>query len=220
MLDVSCVAFADDAWIGPAKGLEGVGENDTEPPTCINFFPKQGATGVNAAANIFFDVMDDVSFVDTNSIVLKVNGQAVPATLKGLPASIRVTYDPPANLAPGVVNVAVDAKDKAGNAMTAVAYSFTVAGASGIVGSKAMDRSGLELESTRSSAGSIEFVVGLPSNGSYGLRVINAMGKTLWEYNGAAGHRLIWDAPSVAAPCMAVLKQGNRQIVQKLLVAR
>ena len=87
--------------------------------------PARGATGIPADASIIVHLLDDGSGVDRASISMTVDGTAVTPAITGSPADYILSYDPPANFAPGQeVDVTVDTRDLDGNAMSTDSYSF------------------------------------------------------------------------------------------------
>lgn len=107
--------------------------NDIAKPTITNLFPVSNATGVSGKTLISFHIKDDHG-VDSNSIVMKVNGLAVARKLSGTQWDYTVTYPAPAAGYPAgsKVQVAVDVKDRAGNVLPTYNYSFTIVGTPGI----------------------------------------------------------------------------------------
>jgi len=76
--------------------------------------------------NIVVHVKDNLCGVDSSSIKMKVNNQAVNLVLEGTPADFTVTYDPEVDFNSGeVVQISIDASDKAGNQMETDSYTFT-----------------------------------------------------------------------------------------------
>ncbi len=99
---------------------------DTTPPTITILVPTSGTFLNNPRPTISAVVSDTGgSGVDPTSIVLKLNGQAVtPTVTLANSNSATVTYTPAQPLAQGSFRVAVDAKDKAGNAAAQTSTAF------------------------------------------------------------------------------------------------
>lgn len=127
-------------YIGPASGA---GPNaapipanpppaprDTLVPVVSNIYPAPNATGVAAKTVLSFTIKDDRG-VDSNTIVLRVNGQNAKPRITGYQRELSITY--PYSLPAGiVVPCSIDAKDVSGNTMPTKSYSFTVVGTPGI----------------------------------------------------------------------------------------
>lgn len=125
-------------YIGPASGA---GPNappipttilpvprDTIMPSVTGLFPVANATEVSAKTLIQFHLKDDRD-VDSTTIVLKVNGQAVKPKITGFQRDLTVTYPNQIGYPSGsVVSIVVNAKDVSGNSMPTYNYSFTIAG--------------------------------------------------------------------------------------------
>lgn len=133
MHDISCVALGNDPSVwGPVTGLL---PGDKSAPYISSYFPAQNATNVTTAAGILLTLKDVGKGVDTNSLVMKVNGVTVAVKRSGAIWSNQLSYKPAAGFPSGAkITVEVSAKDLANpqNAMTPVPYSFTTAGTPGI----------------------------------------------------------------------------------------
>jgi Tol biopolymer transport system component len=99
------------------------------PPYTDGHNPAPGDTGVAQNVNIVVHIKDDGAGVDTNTIVMTVEGAAVTPDITGPVHDVTLTYDPPSWFVVGqVVDVTIDASDRAltPHAMPTDAYSFTI----------------------------------------------------------------------------------------------
>jgi len=141
--DVTVTAASEDqtavfsgtyrALVGDPFFENGTVGRDTEvivdgtPPETYGHNPAKGATGVPVDTNIVVHVTDNYE-VNPSTIAMTVNGFSVSPSKVPDPGTNDwlVTYDPSVNFGYGEeVTVTIDAADKAGNAMTTDAYSFT-----------------------------------------------------------------------------------------------
>jgi len=105
---------------------------DTTPPYTSGHQPAKGATGVSKSSSVSLHVRDDGSGVDSSSIVLTVDGQAVTPTITGNSSDYTITYTPESSFSSEqVVNVTVQASDLEDNSMVVETYSFTVESSGG-----------------------------------------------------------------------------------------
>ncbi len=103
---------------------------DVTPPYTTGHSPAKGATGVSPATNIIVHVRDDGAGVDQSSLRMTVEGNTVTPVITGGPSDYTLTYNPPSDFTYSqVVNVTVDARDRAAtlNTMPRDSYSFTIA---------------------------------------------------------------------------------------------
>ncbi|MBU1131836.1 hypothetical protein KKC32_01100 [Patescibacteria group bacterium] len=107
---------------------------DIAPPFVTNLNPADNATGVSPTTNVSFHIKDIDSAVDLNSVKVVVAG--VEYTLAGANRfgysgsanDYLITIDPAAIFDyEQIVNVSIDGKDTAGNAMPTVNSKFTIA---------------------------------------------------------------------------------------------
>jgi len=98
-------------------------------PTIVSRFPAPGATGVAGNTNIVITLQDGTIHVLTNTIQLLFNNAAVTPTITQSNATTIVTYDPPGNMAGGVVqNVRLIFTDDGSPVATVTNnFSFTIA---------------------------------------------------------------------------------------------
>ncbi|MBE3120190.1 MAG: hypothetical protein IMZ50_15735, partial [Candidatus Atribacteria bacterium] len=102
---------------------------DTTAPTASGYSPAVSAIDVAIDTNIVVHVTDAGAGVDTDTIVMTVEGSLVTPVITGTAADYTLTYNPAADFGNlQVVNVTVDASDLAStpNAMVQVVYSFTL----------------------------------------------------------------------------------------------
>ncbi len=100
---------------------------DVEPPYTQNHQPKKDATAVALNTPIQFEVLDDYMGVDSTSIALRVNGNAVLPQIAGTLNKYRVSYDPQnAFNYSDTISVEIDASDLAirPNRMATERYKF------------------------------------------------------------------------------------------------
>lgn len=71
-----------DVVIVEQTGFQTPGIADTDPPTITNLSPASAATGISIGANIYFELDDDVSGVDPDTINLTIDG--TPAITLGV----------------------------------------------------------------------------------------------------------------------------------------
>jgi hypothetical protein len=114
----------------PNKSVGGETEVvvDGTLPYTTGHNPAKGATGVSVGTNIVVQVKDNGTGVDHTTIKMTMKGVPVTPVIApmGPTLNFSVTYDPPVNFSHGeVVNVAINASDRAGNAMLTDRYSFT-----------------------------------------------------------------------------------------------
>lgn len=133
MQDISCVALGSDASVwGPVTGRL---PEEKIAPLVSQTFPANNATNALANVKTWVTLRDGGLGLDTNSIVMKVNGSTVVHKRGGTIWNSQISYQPAVAFLPGAkVTVEVRAQDLSTppNAMTPVIYSFTIAGTSGI----------------------------------------------------------------------------------------
>ena len=99
---------------------------DTIPPYTGGHVPIPGSTGVPIDTVITVHVKDDCTGVDKDTIVMTVEGSIVTPDITGKKHDYMLLYDPPDDFGCGeVINVTVDAADRASNIMPTDDYSFT-----------------------------------------------------------------------------------------------
>ncbi|GEM_PF-5397015 len=87
---------------------------DTSPPVVVNHAPAPRATGVAPTTTISFELRDDLSGVDSASVVMKVNSATVRPSLQRRPNGYFVSYKPATPFALNdTVRVSVEARDRA-----------------------------------------------------------------------------------------------------------
>jgi hypothetical protein len=105
---------------------------DTAPPVIEMTTPVNGAPEAPVDTNIVVDLSDNLSGIDTATLVMKVNGSAVTPAVTGGSIHYTLTYDPPAKFGNNhVVTVTVSCSDLAGNATGVNTFTFQTAPASG-----------------------------------------------------------------------------------------
>lgn len=98
---------------------------DLAPPFTSDHYPPKYAQNVPINTNIIVHVKDNISGVNQQSIMMKVNGTQVSPIITGTSADYTVTYDPPSDFSPDeTVTVSIDADDNAGNNMNTDSYTF------------------------------------------------------------------------------------------------
>ncbi|GEM_PF-5324450 len=108
---------------------------DSTPPYTDNYNPAPGQAGVPVNSNVVFEIHDTGSGVNRNSIRVDVEGTVYRAGIPGfstvnLPDGYRVTINPASNFPYSTqIDVAIDARDDAGNVMPTFNYFFTTASA-------------------------------------------------------------------------------------------
>jgi len=97
---------------------------DNKPPYVVNFNPANGATNVSPGANITFNIKDDETAVDINSVKVNVGGDEYTAsgplkfTYSGSSDNYSVAVNPANNFDyDQTVDVAIQGADTAGNSM-------------------------------------------------------------------------------------------------------
>lgn len=110
-------------------------DNSNIAPFVSDFTPTSGSNSFYKDSNIVFHLIDADEGVDSSSIVMTVNGQAVAPAITGNSNDYTVTYDPPGELSGNVV-VTINAKDLASpaNTMTQKTFSFSVNNSLRLVG--------------------------------------------------------------------------------------
>ncbi len=223
MYDLCCVAFANDNWIGPFTGFPG----DSLPPMANSFFPAPNASGISPGAIIRFHIIDSSAVmpgcgmgVDSASIVMTVNGTAVPRLISGLPQDYMVSYRPTQNFSAGqVIRITIDASDLKGNAMKRVSYSFTIAAGTPIT-PVLLSPEGPFLSMRPASSG-VHFELDLPTPGDFSLKIFDVSGKELWQRvqkaNMAGSQDVYCNAVSWNAPFLVALQQGRTRTIWRLL---
>jgi spore coat polysaccharide biosynthesis protein SpsF (cytidylyltransferase family) len=87
---------------------------DTSPPVVVNHAPAPRATAVAPNTTISFELRDDLSGIDSASVVMKVNGATVRPSLQRRPNGYLVSYKPATPFALNdTVRVSVEARDRA-----------------------------------------------------------------------------------------------------------
>jgi len=87
---------------------------DTSPPVVVNHAPAPRATGVAPNTTISFELRDDLSGIDSASVVMKVNAATVRPSLQRRPNGYLVSYKPATPFALNdTVRVSVEARDRA-----------------------------------------------------------------------------------------------------------
>jgi len=110
---------------------DGLCDADTTAPWIINEDPADGQTGVPASSNIEFEIHDDQSGVDINSVEIDVDNYEYSLagpnvfTYSGDSLNYNITVDPIVDFSEDViVYVSVDAEDIDGNLMDTHTWSF------------------------------------------------------------------------------------------------
>jgi hypothetical protein len=104
---------------------------DTTPPTAQMTIP-QNISEAPVATNIVVELSDNLSGIDTASLVMKVSGTAVTPLVTGGGIHYTLTYDPPVNFGNSqIVTVTVSCSDLAGNATGVKTFTFQTASFSG-----------------------------------------------------------------------------------------
>jgi Bacterial Ig-like domain len=98
---------------------------DATPPVLSDPAPRNGSSGSDRTPAVSFQLADAGIGVDPDTITLSIDGTAVAAA--GSLAGGRFTYVPAAPLGFGVHTATAEASDRAGNAASALVWSFTVA---------------------------------------------------------------------------------------------
>ena len=112
------------------QGLQFVVKETVDPVITI-VSPSSGAYVTNNKQPVVFNITDEAggSGVDLDSVVVKLDGVAVPASsITNVPISngYSFTYTPASHLGDGLHTVTVDAADNDGNAATQQSTTFTV----------------------------------------------------------------------------------------------
>ncbi len=124
-LSLSANAMATDSYAFVVASQPT--QSDVTPPVAGCFSPSKGATNVSPSTTMSFCLTDQGKGVDAASVVLKINGVKVAATITGSPDNLLVTYKPAAGFAQrSTVRVTINASDLASpaNVMATVSYSF------------------------------------------------------------------------------------------------
>jgi methionine-rich copper-binding protein CopC len=103
---------------------------DTTPPQVSSRSPGSGATGVPAATNVTATFDEPVQGVSGSSFTLRQGSTSVAASVSYDSATRTATLDPTSNLAAGATYTASltsGIRDLAGNALSALSWSFTIA---------------------------------------------------------------------------------------------
>ncbi|MHA1789269.1 MAG: hypothetical protein ACTSXT_08580, partial [Candidatus Helarchaeota archaeon] len=96
---------------------------DIHAPVASNEVPANGIYVSDSTPTIIVALSDNVSGIDSSTIVLNVEGSPVSHTWNGT----HVSYTPGTPFSDGqVVNINLDASDNAGNVMTTYSWSFTI----------------------------------------------------------------------------------------------
>ena len=102
---------------------------DKTPPYTTEHDPAPDAVWVPRDTDIIVHVRDDGAGVDTNTIMMTVEGEDVTGSVSitGTKTDYTITYDPSADFEYGqVVNVTINASDISSNAMETDVYSFII----------------------------------------------------------------------------------------------
>ncbi len=131
-------SFGESAASSEVNATPAAG-GDSTAPTVSARSPASGATNVAVNANVYFEIDDNLGGSGVDSGTISIYFDSTPVVVNGVPQSgfggtlasdgtggFDVTINPDADFTSGqVVNVSIDAKDVAGNAMSTVSYSFT-----------------------------------------------------------------------------------------------
>ncbi|MBN1349274.1 Ig-like domain-containing protein [candidate division KSB1 bacterium] len=99
---------------------------DKNSPYTSEHNPEKYEQNVNIATNIEFHIKDDISGVNSSSIVLKVNDSDESYTIFGTSENYTITYDPASDFGYNEkIYVSIEAEDNAGNKMNPDNYYFT-----------------------------------------------------------------------------------------------
>ncbi len=100
---------------------------DTTPPFAADFNPAPNAVNVPRRTGITFHLRDTKSGIQSSSIELQVNGNAVQPVITGVDSHYVVTYQPPQDFEfRQVVTLQITARDRAGNQFGPQNYVFTI----------------------------------------------------------------------------------------------
>ena len=88
---------------------------DVEPPYTTDHFPAKGAVGMSINTKPSVHIKDDLTGVDINSIVMKVNGSIVSINVLGDKNDYSVEGSPGVLAWDEIVNVTVDCVDLSNN---------------------------------------------------------------------------------------------------------
>ncbi|MFC1651972.1 Ig-like domain-containing protein [Patescibacteria group bacterium] len=129
-VSVDAADLATPPNVMPTYNYSFVTEDATAPYT-DNYNPAPGATDVPVDTNVVFQIHDDASGVNLNSIQVDVNGvvyqQGIPGfSTVAISDGYQVTINPASNFPYNtVIPVDIDAQDVEGNVMPTYSYSFT-----------------------------------------------------------------------------------------------